>query len=277
MEFEAIGTHWWIESALADEQINRVHTLLEKIDKTWSRFRDDSMVMTMSQMVGEYPLSKPDVALLNWYHRLFEATDGLVTPLIGQTMSDAGYDQHYSLQPKSKINKTPDWDKVIKLGEQSITIKQPWLIDVGAAGKGYAVDRVAELLGDDYCVDASGDIKVGGRKMKIGLEDPRDPSKLIGVASIQNESICGSAVNRRAWGDWHHVINPKSSSPVSDIIATWVISDNAMQADGLATALFFVAPAKLQHLAPFRYCIMYKDGGIKMTNDKTITIFTEDK
>jgi len=277
MEFEAIGTHWWIESKLVDKQINKIHRLIEKIDKTWSRFRDDSMVMAMAQTAGNYRLSKSDEALISWYRQLYEATDGLVTPLIGQTMSDTGYDKNYSLRSKSKISKTPEWDKVITLNQQSITIKKAWLIDVGAAGKGFTVDKVAELLDDDYCVDAGGDIKVGNRKMKIGLEDPRDPSKLIGVVNIQNESICGSAVHRRAWGDWHHVINPKSSSPVHDIIATWVISDSAMQADGLATALFFVTPDKLQHLASFKYCIMYKDGSVEVSDDEAITIFTEDK
>lgn len=277
MEFEAIGTHWWIQPGKTDLDATKIKQTIDEIDKTWSRFRDDSIVMSMAKKAGTYGLAESDMELLSWYHRLYEATDGLVTPLIGQTLSDAGYDKDYSLTPKATIQVTPVWDEIISLGKTSLTVKKPWLIDVGAAGKGYAVDKVAELLSGDFCVDAGGDIKVGDIKMDIGLEDPRDPTKLIGVATVKNAAICGSAASRRAWDDWHHIISPKTSRPVSNIIATWVICDNAMWADGLATALFFVTPDKLQGLADFKYCIMYSDGSIKVTSDETIQIFTENK
>ncbi len=277
MEFEAIGTQWWIQPGKVELDASIIKQTIEKIDKAWSRFRDDSKVTKMAKTAGRYELTSSDVELLEWYRQLYEATDGLVTPLIGQTISDAGYDKDYSLTPKSYIRKTPDWDEVISLDGKSLTIKKPWLIDVGAAGKGYAVDKVAELLRGDFCVDAGGDIKVGDTKMEIGLEDPRNPTKLIGVATVKDAAICGSAISRRAWQDWHHIINPKTSRPVGDIIATWVICGSAMQADGLATALFFVRPDKLQHLADFKYCIIFSDGSVKVTDDESIKIFTETK
>jgi thiamine biosynthesis lipoprotein len=111
--------------------------------------------------------------------------------------------------------------------------------------------------------------------MSIGLEDPRDTTKLIGVATITNESICGSALHRRSWGDWNHVINPVTSRSVKDVLATWAIAANTMKADGLATALFFVPPEKLGHLADFRYCVFYSDGSVRFSDDGTIKIFTD--
>ncbi len=277
MEFEAIGTHWWIQPGKVELDAPKIMQVIDKIDKTWSRFRDDSMVSEMAQTAGTYKLKPSDVELLGWYHKLYLATDGAVNPLIGQTLSDAGYDKNYSLQPQAVIAKTPEWNEIISLGKTSLTISRPWLIDVGAAGKGHVVDEVAKLFSGDFCVDAGGDIKVGDAKMDIGLEDPRDPTKLIGVATVKDAAICGSAINRRAWNDWNHIINPKTSKPVEEVIASWVICDNAMQADGLATALFFVAPDKLRHLADFKYCIMLSDGSVKFTNDQTIKIFTENK
>ncbi len=277
MEFEAIGTHWWIQPGKVELDAPKIKQVIEGIDQTWSRFRDDSIVAKMAISAGIYPLLPSDIELLNWYRQLYLATDGFVTPLIGQTLADAGYDSDYSLKPKAEIAITPTWDEVLSLGKTSLTLRRPALIDVGAAGKGYAVDKVAELFKGDYCIDAGGDIKVGDIKMDIGLEDPRDPTKLIGVATVKNTSICGSAINRRAWKGWNHVINPKSSKPVDDIIATWVICDSAMQADGLATALFFVSPDKLRHLADFKYCIMYSDGSIKVTDNSMIKIFTENE
>ncbi len=275
MEFEALGTHWWIESPAALKRKTDINKAIEQVDRTWSRFRDDSLVAQMATVPARYPLNESDIDLLEWYKSLYDATDGLVTPLIGQTLSDAGYDKDYSLQPAARIQPTPNWDEVIELGRDAVTIKQPHLIDVGAAGKGYAVDQVARLLDGDFCVDAGGDMVIGNKAMRIGLEDPRDHSKLIGVVEISNASICGSAVNQRAWRDWHHVINPKTSRPAKGILATWAISDNAMHADGLATALFFVSPKQLEGLAPLKYCIMYDDGTVRASADSSITIFTE--
>ena len=277
MEFEAIGTHWWIQPGQAELDTKQVRRAIDDIDKVWSRFRDDSMVARMTFTAGRYPLGRSDIELLNWYRQLYEATDGLVTPLIGQALSDAGYDKTYSLITKDVISKTPAWDDVLTLADDSLTLKRPALIDVGAAGKGYAVDKVADLFSGDFCVDAGGDIRVGDISMDIGLEDPRDPTKLIGVATVKNVAICGSAISRRAWKDWNHIINPRSLQPAKTIIATWVICDTAMKADGLATALFFVTPDKLKDLANFKYCIMYSDGSLKVTDDQAIKIFTENE
>ncbi len=275
-EFEALGTHWFIGPLLSSDMIAGILLRLDAIDKVWSRFSDTSMVAAMSQKAGLYTLSSGDRGLMEWYKALYDATAGKVTPLIGQTISDAGYDKTYSLKPKSKITQTPDWDSVIGLDGNTLIIKQPWLLDVGAAGKGYAVDEVFELLGaDNLLVDGSGDIRVGNEQAQIGLEDPFDSSKIIGVADIKNASICGSAINRRKWGEWSHVIDPTTSRSVDGIVATWVVSDSAMHADGLSTALFFVKPGSLSHLGPFEYCIVHLDGSIEASSGGMITIFTE--
>ncbi|MDB5167099.1 MAG: ApbE-like protein thiamine biosynthesis lipoprotein [Candidatus Saccharibacteria bacterium] len=272
--FEALGTEWMIEAIDVARQQTNIKNELDRIDHIWSRFQDDSLISLMAKEAGTYELDQSDALLMKWYQQLYEATDGLVSPLIGQALVDAGYDQAYSLKPKTIVHSSPTWEDTLVIGIDSITIKQPALIDVGAAGKGYAVDQVARLLDGDYCVDASGDILVHGQEMRIGLQSPHDETQLIGVATIKNESICGSAITRRAWGDWHHIINPKTAKPVDDIIATWVIADNAMHADGLATALFFVSPEKLNQLTQFEYCIIYRNGTVKSVGQK-IELFTE--
>jgi thiamine biosynthesis lipoprotein len=230
----------------------------------------------MSRTAGVYDIN-PDAALLAWYRQLYDVTDGLVTPLIGQSLVDAGYDADYSLTPHGSISTAPGWDSVLSFAGDALTVKQPVLIDVGAAGKGYAVDAVARFLSGDFCVDASGDMFIGGTPQRIGLEDPHDPTKIIGIATVANQSICGSSINKRAWADWNHIINPKTARPVSDVIATWVIADTAMHADGLATALFFVSPELLQNLMPFDYCIVHSDGTIRISNSSNIELMREGK
>ena len=276
IKFDALGTNWWIESPEVVKKQQYIMQELDELSHVWSRFQDDTVVMQMAQSAGTYTLSENDVELVEWYHQLYKATDGLVTPLIGQTLVDAGYDKHYSLTPLKNISIAPKWDDVLCLNDDSLTLLKPAMIDVGAAGKGYAVDRVAALLVGNHCVDASGDIVVSGPEIRIGLQDPHDSAKLIGTATIKDESICGSAITHRAWGQWHHIINPKTAQPVSDVIAVWVIAKRAMHADGLATALFFVHPDTLKHLAHFDYCIVYRDGTIHVSNPKKIVLFRKE-
>jgi thiamine biosynthesis lipoprotein len=272
--FDSLGTHWVIDSDAIPQKIDAVKDELHRIDAIWSRFRDDSLVALMAKQAGTYPLAASDQKLIQWYKTLYDHTDGMVTPLIGQTLSDAGYDKTYSLKQKRVLHKTLAWDQVIDLGISDMTIKQPDLLDVGAAGKGFAVDQASDYLKDtDYVIDAGGDIKVSGPSVRIGLEDPRDATQLLGVATVTNASICGSSISRRAWGNWHHIINPNLSQPVDTVIATWVIADTAMQADGIATALFFVEPKKLIDLLPFEYCIVLKNGVIHTGGGTSIELF----
>jgi thiamine biosynthesis lipoprotein len=47
-------------------------------------------------------------------------------------------------------------------------------------------------------------------------------------------------MNRRVWNGYTHILDPFTKRPAAGVIATWVIADKALVADGLATALFFV-------------------------------------
>jgi len=108
-----------------------------------------------------------------------------------------------------------------------LTVYTPVLLDVGAAGKGYLVDIIGELLEEQgtiaYCIDAGGDIlrkSMGNDTIRIGLEHPSDATQAIGVVELGNGSICGSAGNRRTWAGLHHIMDPQTTKPVRTIIAT---------------------------------------------------------
>lgn len=281
LDFEALGTHWRIDLPIPATAVlqHDLHTLLTSIDHTWSRFKDDSYLNQMARAAGHYPLEPQDRALIEWYDTLYQATDGKVTPLVGQTLVDAGYDRTYSLQPKTTITQAPAWDDIIRLTATGITIHTPWQLDVGAAGKGYAVDRVADLLAshhiEQYTVDAGGDLFIQARPETIGLEHPHDTTKLIGTYTTDYGGFCGSASNRRSWGSWHHIIDPRSTRPTSDVLATWVYADTAMIADGLATALFFTPADNLAKLARFDYVLVRHNGVVEYSDSPALQLFTE--
>jgi len=285
--FAAIGTSWWIGvyEPVSDAVWKALQALvqdrIEAFDKTYSRFRDDSLVTAISHKAGTYRLPPDSAALFSLYAKLYQATNGAVTPLIGQVLSDAGYDAAYSLQSKPLV-KPPAWDTAMAYKASVLTAKQPVLLDFGAAGKGYLVDIVAELLQKQgiskYCIDASGDMVCAGldEPLRIGLENPHDTTEVVGVALLQNRALCGSAGNRRAWGKYHHIMDPALLDSPRHIAAVWVIADSAVVADGLTTALFFVTPEKLQDDFSFSYVIVYADGSVVHSADYAGELFNEE-
>lgn len=71
----------------------------------------------------------------------------------------------------------------------------------------------------------------------------------------------------------HHIIDPKQLKPAADVIATWVIADTTMLADGLATALFFAAPDELQQQFSFEYALLKEGGPLEYSPLFPATIF----
>ena len=267
--FEAFGTNWTIEAdqSLSDETKREVTERLEQFDKTYSRFRDDSLVAEMGRRMGVYTFPPDFPALYSFYLDLYRMTDGKVTPLVGQQLEQAGYDKSYSLRPRA-ITNIPSIDEAIEWdGDRTVTTRHLMTFDIGAAGKGCAVDLIAPIIesaASSYVIDASGDIRHRGTSgERIGLEHPNDPSKIIGIANLKNRSLCASAINRRAWQGFHHIIDPRAKKPVESVVATWAVADDTMQADGLATALFFVSsPDDLAQRFAFEFVRMFQDGSV---------------
>ncbi len=284
--FEAIGTSWFIElyhvlsEAEHRELLQVILKRIDEFDKNYSRFRGDSLVTRMAKKAGTYALPTDAHLMLNMYRNLYESTDGLVTPLIGQVLSDAGYDAEYSLKSK-KMSSPPSWDEVLKVGPSHLTLKQPALLDFGAAGKGYLVDIIGELLEtrgfSSFCIDAGGDIlyRHPTARLDVGLEHPGDPSLAIGVAHLQNQALCGSAGNRRAWGEYHHIFNPKKLISVREIQAVWVVAESALLADGLATALFFAPAERLHKQYTFEYALVRADETLEHSTQFPAEFFNE--
>ena len=284
--FEAIGTHWQIDiyrelsRSEQEKVLLAVKDRIEFFDKTYSRFRADSLVTRMSHESGIFRLPDDAEPMLKLYRDLYLRTDGLVTPLVGDMLSDAGYDAQYSLTQKKQLQVAPDWANVIEYIPPNITIKKPAILDFGAAGKGYLVDLVGAVLETrgilEYCINAGGDIlHKGVAPIRIGLENPDNVSQVIGVYTLGSGSICGSAGNRRTWGDFTHVINPRTLISPKHILAVWVVAETAIVADGLATCLFFVPAQTLLGAYTFEYLIVRSDHTFERSKLFSGEIFSE--
>jgi len=130
-------------------------------------------------------------------------------------------------------------------------------IDLGAVAKGYAVDRgiaVLESLGaSGGLIDAGGDIRVFGRRpdgglWRIGLRDPRMLDSLVTVFEVEDRAIATSGDYERYFLKdgvrYHHILDPATGFPARGCCSVTVITDEACDADAIATAVFVLGPEK---------------------------------
>ena len=127
-------------------------------------------------------------------------------------------------------------------------------------------------------MNGSGDIFYSGGKqgeeiaINVGLEDPSDSQKVVGVIPLKRGAICASGINRRAWSTYNHVIDPHTLTSPKEILATWVMAPKAGYADALPSCLFFVPPANISEF-PFEYCLLNPDYKIKRSTGFTAELF----
>lgn len=294
--FEALGTLWRIGTGvghdpdvgapLDEATLAAVLARVEQFDRDWSRFRDDGLVGRVARAPGIHQLPVDAPALLSLYRELHSATAGRLSPLVGRSLEQLGYDAAYRLQPAGDPLPAPHWDDAIALRETATGLAletvAPVVLDVGAAGKGYLVDLIGDLLAErglpDSVVDGGGDARVrGDRRVRVALEHPGNPAAAVGVVELHDAAIAASAPNRRAWGHGlHHLVDAVTGRPLNnDTIATWVIAPTALLADGLATAMFLADPLELGARFEVEWAMMSRDGRWRASAHWPGELFTE--
>lgn len=285
--YQSMGTGWrmtiWdpLSEKNFDELMEEILKQSEKFDGTYSRFKKESLVWSLSRQTGIITVPQDLVNMLRIYEELSPLCDNVLNPLVGFALSDLGYDAEYSMQTKATIRAIPELRKALTIvDDTTIELHEPVLIDLGAVGKGYFVDVIASMLRERgfkrFLVDGSGDISYAGNDQPIraGLEDPDDATKAIGVVTMTSGVMCASGSNKRRWGNYHHIINPATLRSADEVRATWVIADSAAMADGLATCLFLADPEPIRREISFEYCIMNRENKVKTSPGFAAEIFT---
>ncbi len=269
--YQSMGTSWtisiWddIDATVFSSLQTSILEQSKAFDETFSRFIKTSLIRKLTDKRGVVEVPADLVNMLRMYQKLHDLSGGKLNPLVGFALSDMGYDDAYSLKPKEKIRSVPDFKQALTIVDDThIELRESLLIDLGALGKGYFVDKLATYLKQRgirrFLVNGSGDIyyRGAGTALRAGLEHPADPTKVIGVIEIMEGALCASASNRRRWGDYHHTIDPQSLTSPNEIIATWVLAESAALADGLCTCLFMTKPENYKNVA-FECCLLLPD------------------
>ncbi|MBS6347132.1 FAD:protein FMN transferase [Alloscardovia omnicolens] len=230
--------------------------LISDFDHALSRFRSDSLLssLTGSARRVEFPLFC--APLFDLYDLMFAATSGRFTPTIADSLLRMGYGHVYGWLGDEPVV----WGRDVwrNDGEPNVLYSsRPVHLDFGAAGKGYLVDLLHMIVGDDCMINAAGDIFMSGGGT-VALENPWNVEQAVGIVRVpHNAAVCASSPARRHWTalntaqEVHHIVDATTSENPHDVAATWTLvrSEDTQfptaWADALGTALFFCDPNSL--------------------------------
>lgn len=187
--------------ARAEEAVRAVYTELRWVDAVFSPYRDDSEVSQVAR--GELALADAH-------------------PLVQDV---AGRCQQWRERTGGVFDATrPDgrWDP-------------------SGLVKGWAVERAARHLAAvaelDWCLNGGGDVQVltpSGTPFRVGIEDPRDPARLVAVVPVVSGAVATSGTAARG----AHLYDPRSGAPAGGLASVSVLGPSLETADVLATVCF---------------------------------------
>jgi thiamine biosynthesis lipoprotein len=131
-------------------------------------------------------------------------------------------------------------------------------VTLNGIAQGYITDRISDLLRDagmaGVLVDL-GEIRAlndpGEKPWRIGIEDPRDRSRMIGSLPLQGAALATSGGYGLPFdpdGRFHHLFDPASGRSAGQCLSASAVAPDAMTADALATTLAVAGPGRIRTL-----------------------------
>lgn len=229
--------------------VSECFQLFETLEQEFSRFREDSI---LSRLNREKTLKVSDTFLevLQKSQYFFVLSGWFFNPLVD--ISSLGYTQDFDTLEEDIQEKNSESGRDfqnISIIENTITLKENHILDLGWIVKGYSVDRVKELLRDkwyrNFLINAGGDIYMSGtvdagEPCTVGIDNPFDITQLAACYDISDVGTATSGTYKRKWKthkkEHHHIVNPYSWENTDDIVSITLISEDVITSDALATA-----------------------------------------
>lgn len=257
-----------------NKDVDAAFAEIKELDNLLSDYNPNSEISEINNMAGEKAVKvNPQVIeVLEIAMNVASQTAGVFDPTIG-ALTIGVYrfgresDLEHNIGNIDKAKSLVNYKDLILDGDYVYLKKKGMMIDLGAIGKGYAVEKAVTVLKErgvkSGLVSLSGDLRVFGNELEIAIKNPWSPGAIATFTTgASNLAISTSGSYERYVnidGDvYHHLIVPESGRPGSDFLSlTVVMEDSSTLADAYATALFIMGKEKA-----FEFLQKHKEIGV---------------
>ena len=235
----AMATHFQVRLAgeaptYAAQTAQAAFALVDELESLLSRFRPNSDISQIAQLApGESArVSEPVFACLEIAKRMELATRGAFSVTAAALPAQPAPPQ-WSLQ---------NFSVRCERGQAEF--------DLGAIGKGFALDRMADVLREWSCPAfllvaggssiLAGEAPAGTPGWSCGLGDDDSPIRYW----LKNASLSGSGLAVKGC----HILDPRTGLPAPRQERAWALCDTAAESDALSTACMVLGEAEISEL-----------------------------
>ena len=257
-----------------------------RLDEMLSNYKPDSEWSQMNRQAADrpFPASTELFELLSACVQYSRASEGTFDISVGPLMKLWGFYKGTGHLPHRAevrgamslvgyrnilLDPSDHWVRFAKRGVE---------LDPGGIGKGYAVDRIAQILKDQGVQHAL--VSGGGSSVyaigappnepgwKMDIKNPRDPSKPVASVVLKDESLSTSGSYEkffRAEGRlYSHIMDPRTGFPAQGMLSTSVITPKTIDSEAWAKPYYILGPLWTAQHKP-------KDFRVFFCEDKTGT------
>ncbi len=234
-------------------------TELDRLEQELSRFIENSDISRINQLKkGESARVGPDTfECIKQCAQIYNDTEGAFDITVGHLYE-------CWLNPDKSL-RTPEQDEIRealqKTGMNLLALDEAEYkvyaladsiyLDLGGFGKGYAIDKMAQLLVEweiDSAFIHGGTSSTFGlgvpgqeRGWPISLSNPRNHNEIYARLNLNNCALSGSGLQKG-----QHIIDPRYGYPVEGKLAAWASTPDAATSDALSTAFMIMTPDEIQ-------------------------------
>jgi thiamine biosynthesis lipoprotein len=240
---------------------------VDRLEGELSRFIENSDIARINNLPANEPLRLGLDAFdcLELGCRIYAETNGAFDITIGSLLGcwrDEDGNPRAPSQDELNLAREHTGAHLLQLDELEHTVQlsvSPIQVDLGGIGKGYAVDRVAELL-REWSIEIA--LVSGGYSSVLALKgpaqtkgwpltisNPNDYKQILARLCLEGRALSGSGLQKG-----QHIIDPRTVQPVKGRLAAWASASDAGTADALSTAFMIMSTGEIK-----KYCLSHPD------------------
>jgi thiamine biosynthesis lipoprotein len=275
-------------TSLVKEKLSEYHRLYD----IYNEYEGITNLASLNKNAGSGALTvdKKIIDMLLFSEEMYKLTSGNVNVAMGAVLEIwHNYRSVGESLPSMEMLKeaslhTKIEDLIIDEEKRTVELRDSKMsLDVGAIGKGYAVEMIAaelEAMGySSFVIDVGGNLRSIGEKpdgsgWKTGVKNPSG-SGYSYTMEMKNSAVVTSGSYERFYTvdgvNYHHIINPETLMPENYYLSVTVKSDNSAFSDSLSTAIFNMKPEEaesfISSISGVFVIFVMPDGGVITMGD----------